>query len=901
VPVSLSDSLERDLGLGSLERVELLSRLEHAFGVPLSESVLATAETARDLAAALAVARPPETLSLDRLPLLPAGTPAPQSAQTLVDVLEWHAEAHPDRTHIYLCEQTASGREVERAISYGDLLNGARMVAAGLRRRQVVRDESVALMLRTEEGFFHAFFGTLIAGGVPVPLYPPYRADRIEEYARRQAGILRNAEARLLITFGEAERLARLLRGYAPALRDVVLLERLRMPEAAAPSSSSRATDPALIQYTSGSTGDPKGVLLSHANLLANIRAIGNGIEIRPDDIGVSWLPLYHDMGLIGAWLGALYFGVPIALMSPIAFLSRPARWLRTIHAHRATVSPAPNFAFDLCVSKVSDEEIAGLDLASWRLALNGSEPVSPDTIARFTRRFAAYGFRPEAMCPVYGLAECAVGLTISPVGRRPRVDVVSREMLRLGRVTPAGPDDNAPLQFVSCGRPLHAHHIRIVDSSGRPVGERVEGRVEFQGPSVTAGYFRNRDRTRAVMHGRWMDSGDIGYQADGELFITGRQKDLIIQGGRNIYPQEVEEVAGEIEGVRKGCVAAFGLADPSIGTERLIVIAETRILDAARREQLRRAIIDRLVAAIGSPPDVVIITGPGCVLKTSSGKLRRSATRDAYVSGRLGHRRAISLQWGALALTRAATMGTRVCQGAVRAAYTSYLAALMLLTLPPLMALLRLLPPGPFADRAVRRWCWYAVKATALEPQVTGLEYLRAAGPAILACNHASYIDSVVLMAALPTDFRFVAKRALSAYPVTGTVIRAAGHLTIEKADVSGRLTGADEMTARLAAGDSLLVFPEGTFVRSPGILPFRLGAFRAAAAAGRPVVPIALRGTRHVLPDGNWLLHRGTIHLAIGEPITTAGASWGDIVRLRDAVRARIARDAGEPLVHS
>ena len=267
--------------------------------------------------------------------------------------------------------------------------SGSAPFAAGaLRERGVAPGDRVAMMLRTEEAFFDAFFGVLLAGGVPVPVYPPFRRDLIEDYARRQVGILENAEARAIITFPEAVRVAALLRSRVRSLRHVMTAA---SPAGARPipPPQPRGEDAALIQYTSGSTGAPKGVLLSHANLLANIRAIGEAIQIRPDDVAVSWLPLYHDMGLIGSWLGALYFGIPIAILSPLAFLSRPARWLRAIHAHRGTISAAPNFAFDLCARRIADEELRGLDLSSWRLALNGSEPVSPETIERFTRRFA--------------------------------------------------------------------------------------------------------------------------------------------------------------------------------------------------------------------------------------------------------------------------------------------------------------------------------------------------------------------------------------------------------------------------------------------------------------------------------------------------------------------------------
>jgi len=894
--VGLDDSLDRDLGIGSLERVELLLRLEHTFGVRLPDAVMAGAESPRDLAGALLAAEPslPEPVPEARAPL-GRGRWAPASARTLPEVLRWHAEADPGRVHIFLREE--DGRE--QPITYGALWDRSVALAAGLIEHGVRPGESVALMLRTEEAFFHAFFGTLLAGGVPVPIYPPFRPDRIEEYARRQVGILQNAEARMLITFREAERLAALLRSRVPSLREVAAADRLAVPGAGASPLHGGPGDPALIQYTSGSTGEPKGVLLSHANILANIGAIGQAIAIHPDDVAVSWLPLYHDMGLIGSWLGALYFGIPIAILSPLAFLSRPARWLWALHAHRGTVSCAPNFAFDLCVRKVGDDEIQGLDLSSWRLAFNGSEPVSPETIERFTQRFASYGFRPEAMCPVYGLAEASVALTVPPIGRPPRVDIVSRDPFERSRqARPASPDERTPLRFASCGRPLPEHEVRIVDAAGRPVGERMEGRIEFRGASVTSGYFRNPGATRAVLHEGWMDSGDLGYWADGELFITGRQKDIIIKAGRNLYPQEIEELVSDIPGIRKGCVAAFGLADPEIGTERLVVVAESSETAPESRERLRAIIVDRVVVALGIPPDIVVISHPGSVLKTSSGKVRRGAMREAYLSGELARgRRSAIRQWTRLLVEDLEARVRQLVRRAGALAYAAYVGGLLLLTLPALWGLLLLCPRGRLADRLVRVWCRGLLAMAGCPVRVEGLENLLGTGSVILASNHASYLDAVVLLAAIPEEFRFVAKRELASTPLVGTVIRKVGHLTVERADLSRSVADAERATTMLGEGTSLLFFPEGTFVRAPGILPFRLGTFKSAVEAGRPVIPVTIRGTREILPAYTWLLRRGVITVAIGSPIKPEGTGWQEIVRLRDQVRAEIVRRSGEP----
>jgi 1-acyl-sn-glycerol-3-phosphate acyltransferase len=499
-------------------------------------------------------------------------------------------------------------------------------------------------------------------------------------------------------------------------------------------------------------------------------------------------------------------------------------------------------------------------------------------------------------MCPAYGLAESAVALTLGPVPRAPRVDRVAREPFERAReLRPDGRDPRA-LQFVSCGQPLPGHDVRIVDRSGRPLGERIEGSIQFRGPSVTHGYFRNANATRAAMREGWMMSGDLGYQADGGLFITGREKDLIVQGGRNICPEEIEAIVSGVPGVRPNCVAAFGIPDAATGTERVVVVAETREPDPARREALQRAVRDHVVGGIGSPPDVVVIAAPHTVLKTSSGKVRRSATQQAYLAGTLGARQSMAWQRAQLLASAGVAWTGRAADWLGRVLFTGWVLLVLVVSLPILWLWLAFVPRGRHADRAAKRWARAALGGCGLRPRVAGLEHLCTLRSAVLVANHASYLDPLVLMAAIPQEFHFVAKRALADYPLIGMVIRKAGHLTIEKAALRSRLAGADDVVRRLENGERLLIFPEGTFARAPGLLPFRLGAFRAAVDAGRPIVPVALAGTRHVLPDGTWLLRRGQVSVTIGAPLDPLGRGWPEMVRLRDTAVDIITRGCGE-----
>src|SRR5438093_2408680 len=374
----------------------------------------------------------------------PPPPPAPSAAATLHEVLWRRARAEPERPHVYL--RGEDGRE--STITYGQLLSEATAIAGGLRERGVQRGETVALMLPTGMDFLRCFQGILIAGAVPVPIYPPMRLDRLEEYAQRQSAILADAGVRLLVTIERARPIAASLRPAVPTPAEVTTPSALAAEGGSWAEPEGRGSDPAFIQYTSGSTGRPKGVLLTHDSLLANIRAIAAGLEARPTDVGASWLPLYHDMGLIGSWLFCMRQGIPLALMSPQSFLSRPERWLWTIHERRATLSAAPNFAYELCARRIPDAALEGLDLSSWRCALNGAEPVSPDTLERFARRFAPYGLKREALMPVYGLAENSVALCVPPAGRGPRIARVDRATFEAdGRAALAAEDDAAALR----------------------------------------------------------------------------------------------------------------------------------------------------------------------------------------------------------------------------------------------------------------------------------------------------------------------------------------------------------------------------------------------------------------------------------------------------------------------
>jgi len=472
--------------------------------------------------------------------------------------------------------------------------------------------------------------------------------NQMEDHMRRHSAILKNCEAKIMVIIPEAKRFVQVLKAQVESMHTLATVEELISGKSTYNKYTPAANNIAFLQYTSGSTGNPKGVMLSHANLLANIHALGDVVQVKSTDVIVSWLPLYHDMGLIGTWLSGLYYAAMLVVMSPLSFISRPQRWLWAFHRFRGTISAAPNFAYELSLKRLTDNDLQGLDLSSWRIACNGAEPVSPETVENFCRQFGKYGFKRKTMMPVYGLAECSVGLAFPPLDRDPLIDKIDRDVfVDTGHAVPSAESNEKVLRFVACGRPLPNHEVRIVDNAGRELPERYEGRLQFRGPSATSGYYHNAEDTKQLFDGDWLDSGDMAYIAGGDIFITGRKKDIIIRAGRNIYPQELKEAVGKIAGVRKGNVVVFATKDTVNQTEKLVVMAETRKENPGKTKMLcaKKSILWQWIWW-GAAADEVVLAPPGTVLKTSSGKfavpvtvLFMKAAVSARVIRRLGSR----------------------------------------------------------------------------------------------------------------------------------------------------------------------------------------------------------------------------------------------------------------------
>ncbi|MDQ2069022.1 AMP-binding protein [Natronospira bacteriovora] len=892
----LDSDLEKDAGLDSLGRVELMLRIRRRFRVEIADEQAVEARTPGDLLKAIEAAGPAtevtSEVTVDDVESGDGEPVEPSDAATLAEVLDWHADRVGDRQCLTLYEP---GGDLS-SLSYQQLREASAELAAGLRERGLGPGDRVALMLPTGLDFFFAFHGVLRAGGVPVPLYPPVRISQVEDHFRRIARVVENAQAAFFIASTETVRAGQLLMSLAPGLSHVLTADQLREGMSGIQRVPRRQEEMAFLQYTSGTTGDPKGVILSHANLLANIRAMGGVVGASPDDRFVSWLPLYHDMGLIGACLGTLYYGIPLYLMSPLQFMARPQRWLWAIHRHGGTLSAAPNFAYDLCANRLRDEDLEGLDLSSWRVAFNGAEPVSPKTLEVFQKRFSPYGFGEKTMKPVYGLAESSVGLTFPPMDRAPRFDRIDRDAFqRRGEARPAAEEAPDARLLVACGRALPGHEIRVVDERNRPLPDRRQGHLQFRGPSCTRGYFRNPDATSDLFHDGWLNSGDLAYLDDGELYLTGRVKDMIIRGGRNFYPYELEQAVSAIAGVRRNNVAVFASRGDDSGPEKLVVVAETRERDVAEQERIREAIIEASMSFMESAPDVISLQPPESIPKTSSGKIRRPACRELFESGQLGQRVGLWRQMAHLMGSGLLPTLRRSLNKAGRGLFATWAWLTAILLLVPASILL-LVMPGRGLRAAIARGATRSVLLlTGMGPTIRGLNHLPE-GPCVVVVNHASYLDGPLMRASLPGPLYFIAKRELAG-TVLGHVLRRVGALWVERFDHRKGLEDLERAIAHLANGERLLFFPEGTLAAAPGLRSFRIGAFMAAVRCQVPVVAVAVRGSRRSLRGYSFLPRPSRIEVDIGPPMAPDGDGWEAAIELRDRSRAWLLAHCEEP----
>ena len=521
----------------------------------------------------------------------------------------------------------------ERYFPYEGLEEEAHRRAAHLLARGFRPHQRIALVIPEPHEFVLSFLGATVAGLVPVPVFPRANFKNADGYVEILAHIVRTAEASAVLCMASNLDVVRRIADHglqAPVLQLQPLFE-----EAPPPAVLPQVTEDDLcfLQFTSGSTHKPKGVMVTHGNLVANAQAFlgPRGLDRNDDDVGVSWLPLFHDMGLIGFALGTLVCDIPVVLMPTESFGRSPRLWLEKITEHRGTITFAPNFAWGLVTKRLKDRDIEALDLSSLRVAGCGAEPIRARTLEAFADRLAPAGFRREAFLPCYGMAESTLAITFHPLGEPMKVDRVDADAMKDGVARPATDATETVLEVVSCGEGFPDHEVAVVDAEGTPLPERRVGQVVTRGPSVTVGYYQNDEATAESWRDGWLQTGDLGYVAEGNLHICGRIKDLIIIRGANHYPQDIEWAVADLQGVRRGNVVAFSVMRDD--TEELVLAAECHSADA---ERLRQEIARAVHQGFGLHPLHVATVAVGTLPKTSSGKAQRRKTRALFDEGKL-------------------------------------------------------------------------------------------------------------------------------------------------------------------------------------------------------------------------------------------------------------------------
>lgn len=551
--------------------------------------------------------------------------------ETLLEALE-KASAITERGYTFL-----DGELRPNEWSFNALAKEAKRRGAKLRAMGLNKGDRLAMIIPEPEDFVLSFLGAVAVGVVPVPMYPPLALGRLDSYIDSAASILAASGAKMLLTTKQVSPVLWSLVSKVDGLQDLILAEKLREKSADDAESidvSITPDDVCFLQFTSGSTAAPKGVIVTHRSLSANSKAIMfDGLESDPSiDRGISWLPLYHDMGLIGFVIAPLFATVPVVYIPTITFVKRPTVWMETVHKYRGTITFGPNFAFGLA-AKRAPKTAGALDLSCLRVIGCGAEPINGGTMRSFVDAFTPFGVKPKAMMPCYGMAEATLAMAFDRLTRPMRtvsIDRAAYEELNTAQEMQSSGKDT--IELVSCGRTFPGHDLGIMNEAGELLAEGKVGEIVFRGPSVTPGYFQNPAATEELLKGGWLHTGDLGFMLGGEVFISGRMKDLIILNGRNYYPQAIEWIVERAEGVRKGNVVAFSIQGDA--TEKLIVVAESTTEDRAR---VSESVSTELKQALGLAVGEVVLVPKGAIPKTSSGKLQRRKTKLQYEDGSLG------------------------------------------------------------------------------------------------------------------------------------------------------------------------------------------------------------------------------------------------------------------------
>ena len=551
---------------------------------------------------------------------------------TFVERLKFHQEKHPGAVVIRL---QAAGRP-DQPITYAQLLQDAAAYAEALRKQGIQPGEVVILILQHGTELIYAFWGAILHGAIPSIM--PYLTEKLapEQYRADLATLISVTQPAAIVTYPQFDAEVRAAVGTGSTVRSIILTDQIA-PIASLDfgklgGNQRQPGDVVLLQHSSGTTGLQKGVALSHQAVFNQLDAYGDALRLSSSDVIVSWLPLYHDMGLIAGFLMPILTGLPLILSSPFDWVRAPYKLMRSVSQYQGTLSWLPNFAYNFCSQKIRDRDLEGVDLSTWRGVINCSEPVRWESHQAFIERFKSYGLRLEALQTSYAMAENVFGVTQSDLSQPPCVEDLDRELfMTKGLARPVG-SGQEPLRMMSSGKPIPNTEIRIIDVHGKELPPGTMGEITLRSNCMLNEYYRRPDATRESLRDGWYRTGDYGYVSQGEVFVTGRKKDMIIVGGKNVYPQDLETLSYEVPGVHAGRSVAFGIFNEDTGTEDVAMVAESDTTDPAEQARIADLIRQHITKRSAVALRHVRVVGPHWILKTSSGKTARRANRDKFL-----------------------------------------------------------------------------------------------------------------------------------------------------------------------------------------------------------------------------------------------------------------------------
>lgn len=551
---------------------------------------------------------------------------------TLIERLVEQVQRAPERTALYL--QHAGKADLR--MTYADLMQGATRYSQALQAAGLKPGEVVILILQHGDDLVFSFWGAILCGVIPSIM--PFLTEKLppEQYRADLAALISVTRPAGIVTYPDFEPEVRAALNAGTSVRAVLTTaSALQVPGRQPDGYSIGMPAPeaiVLLQHSSGTTGLQKGVALSHQAVLNQLSAYSKALGVTPQDVVVSWLPLYHDMGLIAGFLMPVLCGMPLVLSSPFDWVRAPYRLLQSVSQYKGTLTWLPNFAYNFCTQKIRDRSLEGVNLSTWRAVINCSEPVRWESHHAFYERFKVLGLREEALQTSYAMAENVFGVTQSELRRVPTFEDLDKEAFVARRVVRLAEDGQPAFRMMSSGRALPNTEVRVVDETGKTLPDRRMGEVALRSDCMLAGYYNRPDADELAFRNGWFLTGDYGYLSEGELYVWGRKKDVIIVGGKNIYPQDLEALSYEVPGVHPGRAVAFGLFDESLGTEEVVMVAEIDTDDPREREEVTEQIRKHVTKYSAVALRLVEVVGPKWILKTSSGKTARSANRDKYL-----------------------------------------------------------------------------------------------------------------------------------------------------------------------------------------------------------------------------------------------------------------------------